>query len=336
MELLDRYLQAVGFWLPKRLKQDVIAELSEDLRSQIEEQEGGLGRKLLECELEEILKHCGSPLTVATRYLPQHYLIGPTLFPLYRFVLVILLFGCVVPRFLTWIAFLIFDPADSGYLNMGNMAETVIYFAFFTTLAFVMLQWSGVQPQILEYWNPRKLPPAKDPNRIPLANSAVEIGAAVIFNVWFLQALWPRPVVDIFGAKVLLSPSWQLFFWAFVILNFCNLALSGMNMFRPYWTQSRAFLRLLLDITGGSTFCWLLKTEILMGIKSSSLSESAAVDLTNTINSLMGKALPWAVVMLVVIFLIGSFRLARVWKVENRRGPIVPPMNGVTSSVVNG
>jgi hypothetical protein len=336
MELIDRYLQAVEFWLPKRLKKDVIAELSEDLRSQIEEKEAEFGRKLTGPELEGILKHCGSPLTVATRYLPQHYLIGPALFPLYRFVLVVLLFGCVVPRFLTWVAFLIFDPADSGYLNMGNMAETVIYFAFFTTLAFVILEWSGVQPQILEYWNPRQLPPAKDPNRIPLVNSSLEIGAAVVFNVWFIQALWPGPVVNIFGAKVTLSPAWQRFFWAFVILNLCNLALSGTNMFRPYWMQSRAFVRLLLDMTGGATFCWLLKTEILMGIKSSSLSDSAAADLTDTINSLMGKALPWAVVMLVVVFLIGSFRLARVWRVERGRGPSVPPMNGVTSSIANG
>ena len=46
MELIDRYLQAIEFWLPKRQRQDIIAELSEDLRSQIEEKETELGRKL--------------------------------------------------------------------------------------------------------------------------------------------------------------------------------------------------------------------------------------------------------------------------------------------------
>lgn len=29
MELLDRYLQAVKFWLPKKQQQDIIAELSD-------------------------------------------------------------------------------------------------------------------------------------------------------------------------------------------------------------------------------------------------------------------------------------------------------------------
>ena len=44
MELLDRYLKAVKFWLPSDQKQDIIAELSEDLRSQIEDKESELGR----------------------------------------------------------------------------------------------------------------------------------------------------------------------------------------------------------------------------------------------------------------------------------------------------
>ncbi len=98
MELLDRYLHAIEFWLPKRQKQDIIAELSEDLRSQIEEQETELGRKLNDDEVEAILKRCGSPVEVASRYLPQNYLIGPTLFPVYRFVLVVAVMGCVIPK----------------------------------------------------------------------------------------------------------------------------------------------------------------------------------------------------------------------------------------------
>src|SRR5260370_13171448 len=83
MELIDRYLQAVGFWLPKAQKQDIVAELSEDISSQMEEKEAELGRKLNESEVEAILKQLGSPIVVANRYLPQLHLIRPLLLPIY-------------------------------------------------------------------------------------------------------------------------------------------------------------------------------------------------------------------------------------------------------------
>src|SRR5260370_12410389 len=140
MELLDRYLEAIEFWLPKRQRQDIIAELSEDLRSQIEEKETELGRKLEDAEAEAILKRCGSPLAVASRYRPQQYLIGPTLFPIYRFVLAVLLVGCVVPRFLFWLAFLLGDPAHPGYLPMEELWVAVVHFAFFLTPAFTTVR----------------------------------------------------------------------------------------------------------------------------------------------------------------------------------------------------
>src|SRR5438477_8588362 len=87
MELVDRYLQAVRFWLPKNQKQDIRAELSEDIRSQVEDREAELGRKLNETEVAELLKQRGRPVLVANRFLPQESLIGPVLFPIYVFVL---------------------------------------------------------------------------------------------------------------------------------------------------------------------------------------------------------------------------------------------------------
>ena len=44
MDLLRRYLDAVELWLPAKQKQDILAELSDDIRSEIEDREGELGR----------------------------------------------------------------------------------------------------------------------------------------------------------------------------------------------------------------------------------------------------------------------------------------------------
>jgi hypothetical protein len=336
MELLDRYLQAVEFWLPKRQRQDIIAELSEDLRSQIEEKETELGRKLEDAEVEAILKRCGSPLAVASRYRPQQYLIGPTLFPIYRFVLAVLLIGCVVPRFLIWLAFLLVDPGHRGYLHMENLWVTVLYFAFFTTLAFAMAERSGVKLEALDTWNPRKLPPARDPNRISRFGSLLEIAAALVFNVWFVSLFRPRPVIDLYGAQFTLAPEWRIFFWSFLLLAAANIAIAGVNLFRPYWTRLRASLRLVADGLGAGLFCGLLKAQVLVGISASSLPAPKAVELTNLINLWMARTLPWAIVTTLVILGFGVYRIMRLRCVHLHSGSIGPAVNDLSNPMVNG
>src|ERR1700735_1733035 len=103
-ELIERYLQAVRFWVPKNHRQeDLLAELGEDLRSQIEDKETELGHSLDKAEVAEILKRCGSPMMVAGRLGPQRHLIGPALFPIYEFVLKMVLVWILVPVFFFFI-----------------------------------------------------------------------------------------------------------------------------------------------------------------------------------------------------------------------------------------
>lgn len=52
MEIIDRYLQAVEFWLPEKQKRDIVADLAEDLRAEMKEREAALGRALTEAEVE--------------------------------------------------------------------------------------------------------------------------------------------------------------------------------------------------------------------------------------------------------------------------------------------
>src|ERR1700691_1811340 len=91
MELLNRYLHAVRGWLPKPQQDDIIAELAEDLRSQIEDREAELGHPLDDDGVAAILKRRGNPMLVAAGYLPQRSLIGPVLFPVYQFILVLVI-----------------------------------------------------------------------------------------------------------------------------------------------------------------------------------------------------------------------------------------------------
>jgi hypothetical protein len=167
MELTDRYLQAVGFWLPKNQKHDIIAELSEDLHSQIEERESALGRKLTDDDMEQILKQRGRPLLVANRYRPQQHLIGPVLFPIYVFVLEVVAALYLLPWVLVWIAIAIFHPTHPGrsfFTTIGLFWTSFWPMAFFmigsVTCVFAVLERVQAKSHFLEQWDPRKLRPS--------------------------------------------------------------------------------------------------------------------------------------------------------------------------------
>src|SRR5271154_686212 len=181
MELVDRYLHAVKFWLPRNQKDDIIAELSEDLRSQIEEKESGLGRKLDSAEVEPILQRCGSPMAVAQRYLPQRSLIGPALFPIYSVVIRALVFYFLLPWLLLWMGITIFSPdfrADHPgaalFASLDPWWLACTYSLFFCTLAFALLDRSQARSHLVNTWNPRSLPAVRDPNRIPRGGTLFE------------------------------------------------------------------------------------------------------------------------------------------------------------------
>ena len=68
MDMLDRYLQAVKFFLPGKQQDDIVRELSENLIARMEDREEELGRPLDEAEQAAILREHGHPMLVAGRY----------------------------------------------------------------------------------------------------------------------------------------------------------------------------------------------------------------------------------------------------------------------------
>jgi hypothetical protein len=214
MDLVDRYLQAVKFWLPKQQKQDIISELSEDLRSQMEDREGELGRKLNESEVAELLKQRGRPVLVANRFLPQESLIGPVLFPSYLLVLKIVAAFYMLPSVLVWIGIAVSRAAHSGqsFINsVGSLWSAFWSMAFFMlggiTIVFAVLERAQAKSRFLEEWDPRKLPPVRDPDRIPRANSFIEVTANLVFCTWLIGGMWYQTVLHFSGLTVTLAPA---------------------------------------------------------------------------------------------------------------------------------
>ncbi len=256
MEMLDRYLNAVGFWLPRRQKQDILVELADDLRAQIDEKETALRHKLGEDELAAILKNCGAPLVVASRYLPQRTVVGPVVFPVYKFLLKLILFGYLVPWALVWVGFVAFSPAYRAAHQGFALLETLrplwliaIHIFAFTTILFWIserLQWA----RKLEGWDPRKLPSVRDPLRIPVSDSLADLVFNSIFLLWWLgypNVFSLSSALERAGIRGSWGSVWQdfmqSFYWPVATVAGLLIAISVMNLRRPHWTRERLGLR---------------------------------------------------------------------------------------------
>src|SRR5687768_13218551 len=68
MTLLDHYVRAVGIYLPRGNRDDILSELAEHLQTKLEEREAELGRPVTEAEQQEVLAGHGNPVEVAARY----------------------------------------------------------------------------------------------------------------------------------------------------------------------------------------------------------------------------------------------------------------------------
>lgn len=235
MELLDRYLQSVKWLLPKDQKEDILAELSEDIRSQIDEREAGLGRRLNEEETEAILKSWGHPMLVAGRYLPQQYLIGPVWFPVYRFVLKMVALVYLLPWLLTWLFLAIFEPS---YLA-GNGLQSFLLIAVFAFTAVTVGFAFAERSRILERWSPRKLP--ADPNRISRSDSIGDLVGNLVFAFLLLGVLRLPSFEDV---PLRLAPIWSHLYWPILLLVLGSAAIAAVNLVLPWWTRLRTGIQL--------------------------------------------------------------------------------------------
>lgn len=87
MDTFERYFQMLRLFLPKDQRDDIIRELSGEIRSQVADKEAELGRPLSPDEQAAVIGQYGHPLLIVARYRPQRSLIGPVVFPYYWLVL---------------------------------------------------------------------------------------------------------------------------------------------------------------------------------------------------------------------------------------------------------
>ena len=242
MDLLDRYLQAVKFFLPRAQQDDIVKELSEDVHSRLEDLEARLGRPPSAAELEQVIKSYGHPALLAGRYGPRRQLIGPEMFPFYWFVLRVALSTATFVHVVLAIAlFASGRPALEAARGLLGLVPVVFIVFGVVTIVFSLLDRSRPRWHAPDRWNPESLPPV-DPTPPRRPRSIPQLVIITFFIVWYS---FP-PLV--FGPRSIfaLAPVWHTLYMPIVVLALVDLVLHWVAFFRPHSTRLRAMTRIVV------------------------------------------------------------------------------------------
>ena len=280
MELLDRYLQAVRKYLPLRRQDDIIAELRANMESQIEDRESELGRSLTQGEFDDFLRKLGHPMVVASRYQPQQYLIGPTLFPMYLYVLrIALLWAFIICMIVAAVVTPLTQPGAQGIFDaLFRTPGVLLRVAAWITLAFAALDFARTHypdkcpniPGINQNWNPSSLPPLEKVEQSGKPRSFTQIVVEIVMGVLFLGWLLLIPhypfvlmgpgAAYLEAGPFLLAPVWWTFYWLLIAINIMQIAWKCVELARGTWQWPSRLLQIVSKGVGLIPIAFLLAT----------------------------------------------------------------------------
>jgi hypothetical protein len=266
VDLLERYLEAVRQYLPQVHADDIVAELGDDLRQQLEDREASLGRALNEDEVAGILKDRGHPMQVSGAYLPTQFLIGPALYPAWRFIVKLVLGWILPPVFAFIVGPTLFltstDRAGALLATAVTLFQAEIFALGCVTAVFAILERTHAKVTVFSHWDPRKLPRVRSilgEGRISRTKAASEIVSSVIATAVWIAVMenGARPVT--LGAVVVTpAPVWLSVEWAVLLVCAAGMPLGWFGWVRPYAIRTRSIGRLAIDAASGGIIAVLL------------------------------------------------------------------------------
>ncbi len=251
MQLLDRYLEAMRFWLPESEQDDILKELSENILAQAEDKEEALGRPLTIEEESALLKRHGHPMLFGVRYGRRlQYLIGPVMYPFYKLVLKISLAILAIGHIIN---------AAVLAINKHPVGEVITSTFGFFGAALPMLAWMTIVFALLDRaiekyklldkwvanWDPATLPNVQLKKVKPESFWKRLLGVVTesTLAIWWLIGLrYPYLLLGPAAGIITWGPIWYKLFPAFVVLALAGMAFKWITLFRPrtlpiQWTQ---------------------------------------------------------------------------------------------------
>lgn len=186
---IDRYTAQVGRNLPQNKRADIEKEIRSLIEDMLEDRSKAEGRTVDEEMTLAVLKEMGEPEKVAAGYLPEKYLIGPRVYPLFMLVLRIVLIVMAGIALFGLVMLLVREPMPpvealkAAGMAILEYAGTAMQILGNLVLVFAILQWAWPKLEVDlhgEKWDPRELEPVEDPLRIKRFEKLWDIVFALI------------------------------------------------------------------------------------------------------------------------------------------------------------
>ena len=325
MDLIDRYLESVRLLLPPGQRDDISAELRDILMTRREDKAEALGRELTRQEDEALLKDFGHPLAVAGRYGPQQYLIGPELYPIFMFVLRIVL-ACVVgggviaaltqgvivrAGVATAVRTLVETLWTGGFVSVGVV-----------TLIFAVLQRQPVRAKMFRDWSPsRDLPrTATRPRRRPRWYDHVAgIVVQSVFALWWVGRARFEPmsiISDQAELQVLFAPIWHTLYWPVLALSGGIIVVNALKLVASRRQRVTRLADMALQGALLAVVAWLLGVPRWFTVTGAPAKSAASLELGLTLGVQVTLA-----TMLIVAAISLLYDGWRLWRPEPQHGP---------------
>lgn len=261
MKLIERYIYAIKRRLPGTVKEDLAQEIESLIYDELEEKFGEKAEYSQE-QVEEVIDEMGHPSKVAERYRgDKQYLVGPTLFPVFKMVASIVLgattFGLVV-------AFIVerFAMIDSGlwentmdfFMLIPSLFSALIGAFGGVALTFSIIErvgnFDGKEVNLYEDWKVKDLPELPEENEIvrlwePIVAITFGTLGILFFNAYvynggllfidsFPQSLHVYHIFD-FDALRYFLPLWNISFIFSMVPHFIHIRTGRYTLLTRIW-----------------------------------------------------------------------------------------------------
>lgn len=274
MELIERYVQEVGRWLPGSSRMDVKAELRDLLEEKLDARARELGRIPDEAMAAEMLLEFGKPSEIAMRYLPQTpCLIGPRLYHSFlRTMKWVVGFNVLYTLFLAVLSI----PAKKGEVTstlflsglesvIHTGTERVLIWIGMIVCFFALLERGVARETDIFPWDPLRLPPLVEDREILTAGQLAASWVAPAIGLYMTNRFFPQlgpnfrailPWIDAAWIMEILLPLWvfvrgrwsrPLRWVQLGVLAYTALVFLGVILTTPVNTMESAILNIVID-----------------------------------------------------------------------------------------